>query len=147
MTSRSAQFAAVYGLLTAAHEVGDHWVQNDALATTKGLRGPAGAKACAIHVATYTATQGLALVAGQHLLGLRLTSSRATAALAVSAVTHYIADRQGGHWGDDHPRGIARLAAATGHGGWMQRDRVAGYLLDQSWHKGWIGIAALIAVG
>lgn len=145
MTSRAAQFAAVYGLLAAAHEVGDHWVQRDAEAGAKGQPGPAGARACAVHVATYTATQGLALVAGQQLLGLRLTPRRAAAALAVSAMTHYVADRQGGHWQDKHPRGVVRLAAATGHAGWLKRDPGAGYLLDQSWHKGWIGIAALIA--
>lgn len=144
MTSRADRFAAVYGLLTAAHEVADHWVQRDAEATAKGQPGPAGARACAIHVATYTATQGLVLLAGQQLLGLRLTPGRAAAALAISAVTHYVADRQGGHWADKHPRGLVRLAAATGHSGWLQRDPGAGYLLDQSWHKGWIGAAALI---
>lgn len=147
MTSRSAQFAAVYGLLTAAHEVGDHWVQRDVEAVAKGKPGPAGARACAVHVATYTASQGLALLAGQQLLGLRLAPRRAAAALAVSAVTHYIADRQGGHWADRHPRGLVRLAAVTGHAGWLERDPGAGYLLDQSWHKGWIGVAALIAAG
>lgn len=145
MTARTAQFAAVYALLTASHEVADHWVQRDAEATAKGTPGPAGARACAVHIATYTATQGLALLAGQHILGLRLASGRAVAALAVSAATHYVADRQGGHWGDPHPRGLVRLAAATGHAGWLQRDKGAGYLLDQSWHKGWIAVAALVA--
>jgi hypothetical protein len=142
---RAARFAAVYALLTASHEVADHWVQRDAEATAKGTRGPVGAKACAAHVATYTATQGLALLAGQRLLGLRLTPRRTAAALAISAATHYIADRQGGHWRDEHPRGVVRLAARTGHAGWLQRDPNAGYLLDQSWHKGWIAIAAVTA--
>jgi hypothetical protein len=144
-TSSAAQFAAVYALLTAAHEVGDHWVQRDTEATTKGDPGAAGARACAVHVATYTATQGLALLAGHRLLGLRLTPGRAAAALAVSAITHYAADRQGGHWRDAEPRGVVRLAAVTGHRGWLERDPGAGYLLDQAWHKGWIAAAALIA--
>jgi hypothetical protein len=145
MTSSAAQFAAVYALLTAAHEVGDHWVQRDAEAAVKGTPGAAGARACMVHVATYTATQGLALLAGQQLLGLRLTPRRAVAALAVSAITHYVADRQGGHWRDAEPRGVVRLAAVTGHAGWLKRDPGAGYLLDQSWHKGWIAVAALLA--
>lgn len=147
MTSSAARFAAVYAVLTAAHDVGDHWVQRDAEATVKGQPGPAGARACAIHVATYTATQGAALYAANRLLGLQLTPRRALAGLAVSALSHYVADRQGGHWQDPHPRGVVKLAAITGHTGWLQRDPGAGYLLDQSWHKGWITIAAAIAAG
>jgi hypothetical protein len=145
MTSRAARFAAAYAILTASHEVADHWVQVDSCATAKGDPGPAGARACAIHVATYTATQALALAAANRGLGLRITWRRATAALAVSAVTHYVADRQAGHWRDDHPRGVAWLAAVTGHRGWLQRDPGSPYLMDQAWHKGWIAVAAAIA--
>lgn len=147
MTSPAARFAAVYAALTASHEIADHWVQIDAQATAKGLPGREGAVACAKHVATYTATQAAALLAANHTLGLRIGWRRAALALAVSAGTHYIADRQGGHWRDEQPKGLVRLAAATGHAGWLQRDPGAGYLLDQSWHKGWIGIAALVAAG
>lgn len=143
--SAAAQFAAVYAALTASHEFADHWVQIDTQATAKGLPGPAGARACAAHVATYTATQAAAVLAVNRSLGLRLTGRRVVAALAVSAVTHYVADRQGGHWRDKHPRGIVRLAAATGHAKWLERDPGAGYLMDQSWHKAWIAIAALVA--
>ncbi|KOU41240.1 hypothetical protein ADK55_29010 [Streptomyces sp. WM4235] len=146
-TTPAARFAAAYALLTASHEVADHWVQIDTQAVTKGKPGSDGARACAAHVATYTLTQGLALAAGSKLLGLRLTPHRAAAALAVSALTHYIADRQGGHWRDPQPRGIVRLAAATGHAKWLQRDPGAGYLMDQSWHKGWLLVAALVAAG
>ncbi|NUP18377.1 MAG: hypothetical protein HOZ81_20295 [Streptomyces sp.] len=143
----AARFAAAYAALTAAHEVADHWVQVDTQAVTKGEPGGEGARACAAHVATYTATQAAALYAVNRATGMRLSWKRAALGLAVSAATHYIADRQGGHWRDDKPRGIVRLAAATGHAGWLQRDPNAGYLMDQSWHKGWIFIAALIAAG
>lgn len=143
--SHAARFAAVYAALTAAHEVADHWVQRDKEATAKGDPGPAGARACAVHVATYTATQAVALAVTARTLNLELRPGRAVLALAVSAATHYAADRQGGHWRDTHPRGVVRLAAVTGHAGWLERDPGAGYLLDQSWHKGWIGIAALLA--
>ena len=145
MTSRSAQFAAVYAVLTASHEVADHWVQRDAEAVAKGEPGPEGVRACTMHVATYTTTQALALLAANRTLGLDIGWRRAALALAVSAVTHYVADRQGGHWRDEQPRGLVRLAATTGHAGWLQRDPSAGYALDQSWHKGCIAIAAAIA--
>jgi hypothetical protein len=141
------RFATTYAVLTASHEVADHWVQVDSQATAKGTPGPVGAKACARHVASYSATQGLALLVADRLLGLGLSPRRAVAALAVSAVTHYVADRQGGHWRDEHPRGIVRLAAATGHAGWLKRDPGSGYLMDQAWHKGWIAVAAMVAAG
>lgn len=143
----AARFAAVYAALTAAHEVADHWVQIDVQAVAKGDRTAAGAVACAKHVVTYTATQALALAAVNRGTGARLSWKRCALALAVSAATHYAADRQGGHWGDEQPRGVVRLAAATGHATWLQRDPGAGYLMDQAWHKGWIAIAALIAAG
>lgn len=143
----TAQFAATYAALTASHEVADHWVQIDSQATAKGRPGAEGVRACAAHVATYTATQALALAAVNRVTGARLSWRRAALALAVSAATHYVADRQGGHWRDEQPRGIVRLAAVTGKGGWLQRDPNAGYLMDQSWHKGWLAVAALVAAG
>jgi hypothetical protein len=143
--SRATRFGAAYGILTASHEVADHWVQIDAQATAKGQPGPDGVRACLAHVATYTATQGLALWAANRFLGLGIRPGRAAAALAVSAVTHYVADRQGGHWQDEEPRSVVRLAVVTGHAGWLARDPGAGYLLDQSWHKGWIAVAAAVA--
>lgn len=140
----ASTFAATYAALTAAHEVADHWVQIDDQAVHKGNRNRNGAIACAEHVITYTATQAVALAAVRRVTSMRLSWKRAALGLAVSAATHYIADRQGGHWRDDEPRGIARLAAATGHAGWLKRDPNAGYLMDQAWHKGWIAAAALI---
>lgn len=44
-----------FGLLVA-HTVADHWVQTDAQARNKGLPGWPGRRACAAHVASYTAT-------------------------------------------------------------------------------------------
>lgn len=143
-STRGARFAAAYAALTASHEVADHWVQVDVQAVAKGQPGPAGVRKCAVHVATYTATQAAALVIADRALGLKLNWWRAAAGLTISAVTHYAADRQGGRWGDQHPRGVARLAAVTGHASWLQRDPGAGYLMDQAWHKGWIGVAALV---
>lgn len=141
----ATRFAAVYAVLTASHEVADFWVQQDSDAVAKGEPGADGARACARHVVSYTATQALALAAANRALGLGLTWRRGALALAVSAATHYAADRQGGHWGDEHPRGVARLAAAAGHRTWLARDPGAGALMDQAWHKGWLLIAAGVA--
>lgn len=146
-TTAAARFAAAYAALTASHEVGDHWTQRDKEAVAKGDPGPRGARACATHVASYTATQAVTLLAADRLLGLGLTWRRTTAALAVSALTHYVADRQAGHWRDEHPRGVAWLAAVTGHRGWLARDPGSPYLMDQAWHKGWIVVAAAVAAG
>lgn len=147
MTDRATRFAAVYAVLTASHEVADHWVQIDDQAVTKGRPDRDGAIACFEHVLTYTATQAAALYAVQRATGMRLSWRRAALALSVSAVTHYVADRQGGHWRDENPQGVVRLAASTGHAGWLARDPNAGYLMDQAWHKGWIAVAAAVAAG
>ncbi|MCE7081196.1 hypothetical protein [Streptomyces sp. ST2-7A] len=144
MSSRLARFAAVHAALTASHELADHWVQTDDDANDKGLDGAAGRAACLRHVATYTATQAAALLALRRL-DPGLTPARITAALTISAVTHYAADRQGGRWRDPNPRGVARLAHTIGKSGWLTRDPHAPYLMDQSWHKTWLGIAAAVA--
>lgn len=144
MTTPAVRATAAWAALSASHEVADHWVQIDAHAIAKGDPGRDGAVACAKHVATYTATQALTLLAADRVLGLGLNWRRAAAGLAISAVTHYVADRQGGHWRDENPRGVVRLAASTGHAGWLARDPGAGYLMDQSWHKGWLAVAAVV---
>lgn len=144
--SRAAQFSAAYAALTAAHEVADHIVQVDRDAVAKGRIGVEGRVACLRHVASYTATQALALAAVDRGLGLRLNWGYATAGLLVSAVTHYAADRSGGRWAEDPEKQpttrMVRFAHRTGKGGWLTRDPSAGYKYDQAWHKGWIVVAA-----
>ncbi|MFB9558614.1 hypothetical protein [Streptomyces roseoviridis] len=148
MTSNASRYAAAYAVLTAAHEVGDYWAQQDRDAVAKGRPGREGRVACARHVASYTAVQALALAAADQGLRLGLDWRRAAAGLALSAVTHYLADRSAGHWREEKPTtGLVRLAQATGSSGWLQRDPGAGPLLDQAWHKGWIAVAAAVAAG
>lgn len=147
-TSKAAQFAAVYAVLTASHEIADFWVQQDADAVGKGRHGREGRTACARHVASYAATQALALAVADHGLRLGLGWRQIGAALAVSAVTHYVADRSGGRWREEGPSTrLVRFARATGHAGWLERDPGAGPLMDQAWHKGWIAVAAAVATG
>lgn len=144
----AARFAAACAVLTAAHEVGDYWVQRDAEAVAKGRQGHEGRAACARHVASYTATQALALVAADRGLRLGLDWRRAAAGLAVSAVTHYLADRSGGRWQEEGPSTwLVRLARRKGSEEWLRRDAGAGPLLDQAWHKGWIAVAAAVTAG
>ncbi|MFD5898640.1 hypothetical protein [Streptomyces sp. NPDC060366] len=159
---RPAIFAAVLGLGRAASNIGDHWVQNDHCARVKGAtdakpvytptgnadeepvaHGTAdGIKACAWHCLTYTATQAAVVGIGARVLGIRLHPGAAAAALAVSGITHYIADRR-------VPGGVLEtLATKTGK---SKLYRLAdhgmngAYALDQAWHEGWEAVAALVA--
>ncbi|MFB7617159.1 hypothetical protein [Kitasatospora sp. NPDC056181] len=143
---RAARFAAVYALLRASADVADHWVQTDHQAATKGQhdhnegqRSAAGRQACAAHVAAYTAAQAAALIAGSRLLGVRLRPGPVAAALALSAATHYVADRR---------EPLRRLADATGKGNFVRladHGMNGAYALDQAWHHAFETCAALIA--
>ncbi|MFJ4091218.1 hypothetical protein ACIPYS_06500 [Kitasatospora sp. NPDC089913] len=143
---RAARFAASYALLRAAADVADHWIQSDHQAATKGQHdhhngqsSAAGRRACAAHVATYTATQAAALLAGTRLLGIRLRPAPAAGALALSAVTHYVADRR---------EPLRRLADATGKGRFVRladHGMNGAYALDQAWHHAFETLAALVA--
>ena len=142
---RAARFAASYALLRAAADVEDHWVQTDHQAATKGQHdhnpgqtSAAGRRTCAAHVATYTATQAAALLAGSRILGIRPRPGRVAAALALSAVTHYVADRR---------EPLRRLADATGSRDFVRladHGMNGAYCLDQAWHHAFETASALI---
>lgn len=146
MTS-TGSFAAVFATLFAAHQVADHWIQTSRQAATKGQRTWAGRRACAAHVATYTATAVVAVLVMAASTGTRIEAWRLAAGLGVSAVSHYWADRR---------TTLARLAGAVGQAEFFAlgsprpgRDDnpslgTGAYALDQSWHVGWLFVAALI---
>ncbi|GGY71638.1 hypothetical protein GCM10010363_61320 [Streptomyces omiyaensis] len=94
------------------------------------------------NVLQYTATQGLVLVAGTRVLGIRLHPAAVAAALVVSGATHFAADRR-------VPQGLLqRLAKATGKERFYKLSDSGmngSYCLDQSWHHSWETLAALIA--
>lgn len=148
--STTITFLATWVALTAAHEAGDQWAQTMTQAAGKARPGWVGRMHCAHHVATYTLCGLLALFLVV-ALGVPLTAVGAAAALTVSAVTHYFADRR---------EPLRALARALGKGdyldyGTVQRrpgaepDHVgpgtAIFHLDQSWHKVWIFVSALVA--
>lgn len=97
-------FAASFAALFAAHQVGDHWPSTHRGAQRKGLtkvqavgaglHRHAGPRACAVHVATYTATAALFLAVMVWRTGLPVDLVRVVLGLAVSAVSHYWADRR-----------------------------------------------------
>lgn len=146
-TTSAAAYAAVAYALLAAHEAGDYLIQRDADARDKGKPGRRGRAACARHVSSYAATQAVALLAADRCLRLRLSWRRAAAGLALSAATHYLADRCAGHWHETDSGAplLVRAAHAAGKRDWLTRDPGAGPLLDQAWHKTCIALAAAMA--
>jgi len=145
MTTAATRFAAAAAVLAATHHVADYWVQTHGQALAKGKPGVDGRRACAAHVATYTLTQALALAAADRYLGLGLTWRRAAAGLAVSGITHYVADRRAP---------LEALAGRIGKGEFYRLGRDLGphlgtgaVALDQSWHLGWCAVAAAVVAG
>ncbi|MFE2174409.1 hypothetical protein [Kitasatospora sp. NPDC059462] len=158
-TARTARFAAAYALLRAGADIGDHLVQSDHCARTKGATDAApvqvlddgrviathgtaaGRRACAVHCLTYTGTQAAALLLGARALGLRLRPGPVAAALAISGLTHFAIDRR-------VPGGLLeRFADATGKGAFY---RLADHgingaaRMDAACHHGFETLAAAV---
>lgn len=132
-------FAAVLPGLLVAHAMGDRWLQTEHQATTKGCHGRAGRLACAGHVASYTAATAVTVGLLWAVLGLAITPAGFLLGQAVSAVTHYWADRR-----------FTLRAFVLRFAPWKTTyyDKVPGGAehLDQSWHWLWLLVAALLTV-
>ncbi|MFC4146812.1 DUF3307 domain-containing protein [Micromonospora mangrovi] len=142
----AATFAAVFAALYVAHQVADHWVQTQHQADCKGLPGWPGRIACAAHVTTYTLTALVALTVLLLATGLRLDPWGVGVGLTVSAVSHYIADRRTPLKRIADALGSARFhALGTPRPGHDDNPSLGtgAYALDQSWHYGFLFIAAL----
>lgn len=148
--SAAGVFAAVFVALYAAHQVGDHWVQTGDQAAGKGGTGDlavAGRWACTRHVATLTATKAAFLALAVVALDLSLSPPAVFAGLAIDA---------GSHWWADRRHTLAALAARVGKADFygLGAPRLGhddnpslgtgAYALDQSWHIGWLFLAALL---
>lgn len=132
----AACFAATYAALHVAHHVGDQWVQRHHQACEKALPGWRGWRANLGHVATYTATAGVALAAVRWRTGDGPSAGRAAAGLALIAVTHAWADRR---------HTLAWLADRVGKGNYycFTAPGLSGaYHLDQSFHLACNAVAA-----
>jgi hypothetical protein len=171
-----AAFAAVFIFTYVAHGIGDYYVQTEDEARDKGKPGRVGRKACAAHVLSYTVVAFLAVVLADRVFALHLAPVGIFAGQAVSAVSHYWADRRltlaafcerigrGGFYRLGQPRDL--YACVRGTEGesvvLMQHDGIGceqrpanwdaphlgtgAYMLDQWWHIGWLLVAALVTV-
>lgn len=138
---RAAVFLVAFAALYAAHMVADHWIQTQHQADAKGEAGWYGRWNCVKHVSTYTLTQAVAFLAATWWLDLPVRPGWLVAGLLVSAVTHYFADRR---------QPLRKLAERIGSGTFYRLADCGlngAYLLDQSWHIGWIFAAALVVAG
>ncbi len=162
----AGEFAATGLTLYAAHHVGDYWVQTDHQARHKGDAGYEGRIQCIAHVAGYLATQVVLLAVVNGVLDMHLNVWAVVAALLVSGVTHYLADRR------EHglmfklarllPGKAAFMELGRPRTGWIwaqagdetvaPRDdnpqlATGAWALDQAWHIFWgVFVAALLAV-
>jgi hypothetical protein len=128
------EFLAVWAALTGTHDFADHWVQGNADAQHKGEKGWPGRLHCLRHVLTYGATQYAALLVLVLAFGLDLNPLAVLAGAVVNLGTHYFADR----------RTPLRWVASLIPGKVQYHDNGGQYHLDQSWHKAWIFVAALV---
>jgi hypothetical protein len=147
-TEALAAVAAVFVALYTAHEVGDHWVQTHHQAQSKAAPGWAGRWADTKHIVTLTVTKLVALTALCLTTGLRPSLWQLVAGLSVDALSHWWADRR---------TTLGALADRVGKGHFYRLGNpraghddnpsigTGAYALDQSWHIGWLFIAALIA--
>jgi hypothetical protein len=171
MSTATLAAAGAYGLaLYAGHHVGDYWVQTDEQARHKGAAGALGALHCAAHVASYLGTQWVCLFVLELVTGAWVSPWGLVLGLAVSGVTHYLADRREHGLMIRLARHIPGLAAFLKLG--APRDLVTdasqpgahqpevgvrldnptlgtgAWALDQSWHIFWgVFVAALIMAG
>lgn len=137
-------FAALY----AAHMVGDHWVQTSAQAGGKGAHTHAGRMACLGHVVTLTLTKLTAVLAAVLASGMDVQPWALTGGLLLDAASHYWADRRFTLAGLAKRTGKAEFYALGAPRGGQHDDNpslgTGAYALDQSWHIGWLFVAAVI---
>ena len=134
----ASTFAAVFATLYAAHHVADYWVQTPHQADAKGWPGRHGRVACAGHVASYTVTAVVVLVVVWWRADLHLTVPHVVAGLAVSAVSHYWADRR------TTLRALVAVVDQVTPGKAAYYDHGGAAPLDQAWHVVWLLAAALV---
>lgn len=164
--SAAVTFAVVLPGLLVAHHVADHWVQTEHQALTKAAPGWPGRVACVAHVATYTVCTAAVVGLLGVLFGLPIGPGGFVAGQAISAITHYVADRRWplawladlvgkrGMWRLGSPRASLTVRAVEahplGHGALVEvpMDQphlgTGAYQLDQAWHWFWLLVTALV---
>lgn len=156
---RAARFAALLGVLWAAHDVGDHVIQTDDHAAMKVHADPhEWIPGMVGHLATYHAAQ-LAAIAALRPFGVRPAWRRTLAAVALSAGTHGLLDRRWPVVELLRRTGSARFARARVRIG-SERPEQDGsvvvdgplplhgpHLADQALHRAALAVAAGILAG
>jgi hypothetical protein len=127
-------FLAAFAALHGTHDLADHWVQRHADAMRKDEPGRAGRLHCLSHVLSYLLTQMIVLAVIGWLADLDVTPLAYVAGMVVNGATHYFADR----------RKPLRWLASLIPGKLAYWDNGGAYPLDQSWHKFWLTVSALI---
>lgn len=148
MTGAALAFAVLLPAMLVAHDVADHWLQTHHQAITKGQAGWAGRAACAAHVSSYTATTMLVALACVLVFDLSVSPLGFALGQAVSAVTHYVADRR---WPLERLTGWLRPMGKDQFyrlGSDLPRPHLGtgAYALDQSWHRLWLLVAVFVTV-
>lgn len=161
----TALFAAAGIALYAGHHAGDYWVQTDHQARHKGDAGAEGVRNCLIHSATLVLTQAACLALMAAATGARWNFWAFIGAVAVSGITHYLADRRERgimfrlarllpgkadflKLGVPRPHRVNVHEGRTAIGGVPLDNPSLGtgaWALDQSWHIFWgVFVAALV---
>lgn len=142
---RAVTVAVAFAALYPAHLVGDHWMQTEQQAGCKSLAGDGPARTalwnCAKHVLSYETTAVVFLAAAVWWLHLPVRPGWWAAGLAVSAVTHYVADLR------TPLRWLCERSGRTVFYRLADHGMNGAYLLDQSWHIGWLFVSALMVAG
>jgi hypothetical protein len=126
---------AAFAALFAGHWIGDHWVQTNRQAQTKGAHSHAGRRACAGHVGTLTLCQALALAVVVLYADTTFGVVNLAVGLAVNALSHYWCDRR------STLEGLAYALHRTGKHDYY---KVGAPALDQAFHMLFILLSAVI---
>ncbi|MGI8329797.1 transcriptional regulator [Actinomadura scrupuli] len=149
-------FAVVLVSMLVTHNVADHWVQTDRQSQDKVLHGVhvrKGRMACLRHVASYTACTALVTGAMWAVFDLQISLFSFVAGQAISAVTHYWADRRTTLEGLVNWLGrtlipgkgnLYRLGAPRADKDDNPSLGTGAYALDQAWHWWWIFVASVV---
>jgi hypothetical protein len=142
-------FAGVFAALYAAHMVGDHWVQTHGQACRKGQRDADGVRHCLAHVVTLAGTKAVALIALVLFTDVTLSPVWLVAGLVLDGASHFWADRRytlEALAGKLRKSEFYNLGKDTVHQFTPSGSHLGtgAYALDQSWHIGWLFVAALV---
>ncbi|WP_431881678.1 DUF3307 domain-containing protein [Micromonospora chalcea] len=138
---------ALFAAVLPAHHAADYLFQRHSDAVNKGEAGAVGRRACTRHVASHTLVQVAAAYGMARATGVRLRPSSVLAGAAVSAITHWVADRR---------EPLRKAAYALGKGEFHDLGKArpghddnecvgtGAHFIDQAWHMVWLAPAVTL---